>query len=162
MQKSKLSVIYPGTFDPITNGHVDLVERVIDLFDKVIVAVANNLQKNTFFSFPERVDMVKKVMQKYQNVEVCEFKGLLVDFARAKDCFVIVRGLRAFSDFEYEFQLAGMNKKMEPRLETVFLTPSEQYSYLSSSLVREIASLKGAIQEFVPLEVLEILTNKSF
>ncbi len=164
MTKSNTTVIYPGTFDPITNGHLDLITRAANLFTNVIVAVADNAKKSTFCNYQQRLDLVRKVVKKHDNIEVCEFSGLLVDFARERNCFVVLRGLRAISDFEYEFQLAGMNKKMEPRLETVFLTASEQYSYLSSSLVREISSLGGDVSAFVPEEVLEVFpaVSKSY
>jgi pantetheine-phosphate adenylyltransferase len=146
-------VIYPGTFDPITNGHLDIIERATHLFDKVIVAIAASTKKTTVFSAAEREQLATQVLAKYKNVEVCGFSGLLIDLAKTKDTFIIIRGLRALSDFEYEFQLANMNRNLEPRMETVFLTPSEQFSYISASLVREIASLGGDVTHFVPKEV---------
>jgi pantetheine-phosphate adenylyltransferase len=155
MTKTKVTVIYPGTFDPITNGHIDLISRAVNLFDKVIVAVAANSKKTVYFPLEKRVKLVSEVLRDYVSVEVISFSGLLVDLAREKNSYVVLRGLRAISDFEYEFQLAGMNKKLEPRFETIFLTPSEQYSYLSSSLVREIALLGGDISPFVPPLVLK-------
>ncbi len=151
--------IYPGTFDPITNGHIDLVKRASRLFDKIIVAVAINPNKKTAFSLDKRVALAKQTLAGLDNVEVCGFQGLLVNVAREKGASVIIRGLRAVSDFEYEFQLAGMNRRMEPNIETMFLTPAEQFSYISSSLVREIAALGGDISEFVAPEVADALTD---
>jgi pantetheine-phosphate adenylyltransferase len=143
------TAIYPGTFDPITNGHVDLVSRASKLFDKVIVAIAINPGKTPTFNLKERVDLARQTLAEMTNVEVCGFEGLLVDVAKQKNADVIIRGLRAVSDFEHEFQLASMNRKMEPDVETLFLTPAEQFSYISSSLVREIASLGGDVSDFV-------------
>lgn len=145
----KTTAIYPGTFDPITNGHIDLVVRASKLFDSVIVAVAINPSKAPTFSLNERVDLAKQTLFELNNVEVCGFEGLLVDVAEQKGAKVIIRGLRAVSDFEHEFQLAGMNRKMQPEIETLFLTPAEQFTYISSSLVREIAALGGDVSEFV-------------
>lgn len=141
--------IYPGTFDPITNGHIDLVSRASKLFDKVIVAIAINPGKTPTFNLNERIDLAKQTLLEMTNVEVCGFEGLLVDVAKQKNADVIIRGLRAVSDFEHEFQLASMNRKMEPDVETLFLTPAEQFAYISSSLVREIASLGGDVSDFV-------------
>ena len=152
--------IYPGTFDPITLGHSDLVERAARLFDKVIVAVAVSAQKQTVFTLDERLSLARKVLQDIPNVEVCAFEGLLVGFARQRQANVIIRGLRAVSDFEYEFQLAGMNRKLAPDIETLFLTPAEQYAYISSSLVREIAALGGDVSPFVHSFVMAELLNK--
>jgi pantetheine-phosphate adenylyltransferase len=143
------TAIYPGTFDPITNGHIDLVVRASKLFDRVIVAVAINPSKKPIFSLEERVDLAKQTLVGIDNVEVRGFEGLLVDVAKQQGANVIIRGLRAVSDFEHEFQLAGMNRKMQPEVETLFLTPAEQFTYISSSLVREIASLGGDVSEFV-------------
>lgn len=143
------TAIYPGTFDPITNGHIDLVMRASKLFDHVIVAVAINPTKAPSFSLEQRVSLAQQSLGHITNVEVTGFEGLLVDVARQKNADVIIRGLRAVSDFEHEFQLAGMNRKMEPDVETLFLTPAEQFSYISSSLVREIAFLGGDVTEFV-------------
>ncbi len=154
------TVIYPGTFDPLTNGHTDLVARASKLFDKVIVAVAINPGKQPVFSLKERVDLAKQTLAEFNNVEVCGFEGLLVDVAKAKNADVILRGLRAVSDFEHEFQLASMNRKMEPDVETMFLTPSEQFTYISSSLVREIAALGGDVSEFVAPNILAALRSK--
>lgn len=146
-------VVYPGTFDPITNGHVDLIQRAARLFDRVIVAVAADTHKTPVFSTEERVDLVRASLNGAPNVEVRSFRGLLVNFAREQGAAVILRGLRAVSDFEYEFQLAGMNRRMAPDIETVFLMPAEQYAYISSSLVREIARLQGDVSAFVAPEV---------
>lgn len=143
------TAIYPGTFDPITNGHIDLVIRASKLFDKVIVAIAINPGKKPAFSLDERVDLAKQTLVGLNNVEVCGFEGLLIDVANQKQAKVILRGLRAVSDFEHEFQLAGMNRRMRPEIETLFLTPAEQFTYISSSLVREIAALGGDVSEFV-------------
>jgi len=151
------TAIYPGTFDPITNGHVDLVIRASKLFDKVIVAIAINPGKTPAFSLSERVGFAEQTLTGMTNVEVCGFEGLLVEVAKQKNANVIIRGLRAVSDFEHEFQLASMNRKMEPDVETLFLTPAEQFSYISSSLVREIAALGGDVSEFVaPCVVTEL------
>lgn len=141
--------IYPGTFDPITNGHIDLVMRASKLFELVIVAVAINPSKKPCFSLTQRVSLAKQSLSHVSNIEVTGFEGLLVDVARQKEADVIIRGLRAVSDFEHEFQLAGMNRRMEPDVETLFLTPAEQFSYISSSLVREIAFLGGDVSDFV-------------
>ena len=153
-------VVYPGTFDPITNGHVDLVERACRLFDHVIVAVANNSKKQPLFSLDERVTLSRQVLSHLDNVEVCGFSGLLAHFVEEKKAQAMIRGLRAVSDFEYEFQLANMNRALSPTMESVFLTPSEHLSYLSSSLIREIASLNGDITQFVPAAVAEALKEK--
>ncbi len=143
------SVVYPGTFDPITNGHVDLIHRASRLFDRVVVAVAADTGKAPMFSTEERVALVRDSIHDLSNVEISPFKGLLVNFARELGGAVIMRGLRAVSDFEYEFQLAGMNRRMAPDIETLFLTPAERYAYISSSLVREIARLRGDVSTFV-------------
>ena len=140
--------VYPGTFDPITRGHEDLVRRATRLFDQVVVAVASSRQ-SAFFSVEERVEMAKEVLAGYSNVEVVGFSGLLMDFLREHGARIIVRGLRAVSDFEYEFQMAGMNRNLYPDVETVFLTPGEQYMFISATMVREIASLGGDVSHFV-------------
>lgn len=152
--------IYPGTFDPITRGHSDLVCRAARLFERVIVAVAASTSKQTVFDAEERQRMARTVLAEYPNVEVCTFDGLLVEFARRQGASVILRGLRAVSDFEYEFQLAGMNRKLAPDIETLFLTPAEQYTYISSRLVREIATLGGDVTDFVHPQVMAELLNK--
>ncbi len=154
------TAIYPGTFDPVTRGHADLVCRAARLFERVIVAVAKSTSKQTVFSLDERLAMAREVLAEYPNVEVCAFDGLLVEFARSRGATVILRGLRAVSDFEYEFQLAGMNRKLADDIETMFLTPAEQYTYISSSLVREIAALGGDVAPFVHDVVMAELENK--
>jgi pantetheine-phosphate adenylyltransferase len=141
--------IYPGTFDPITKGHIDLVVRASKLFEKVVVGIAINPGKQPVFSLNERVALAQETLHHLDNIEVCGFEGLLIDMAKEKGADVIMRGLRAVSDFEHEFQLAGMNRKMDPNVETVFLTPAEKFTYISSSLVREIARLGGDVSEFV-------------
>jgi pantetheine-phosphate adenylyltransferase len=144
-----VTAVYPGTFDPITNGHSDLVIRAARLFGKVIVAIAVNPGKNPAFELKERVKLSQQVLGGIENVEVCSFDTLLVDFVRKRGADVILRGLRAVSDFEYEFQLAGMNRRLAPTVETLFLTPAEQFAFISSGLVREIAALGGDVGEFV-------------
>ena len=141
--------VYPGTFDPITNGHEDLIQRAARLFDEVIVAVAHSESKRPFFSLEERVGLARDVLAGYPNVKVMGFTGLLTEFVKEHDAKVILRGLRAVSDFEYEFQLAGMNRKLAPGVETMFLTPSDKYLFLSATIVREIAVLGGDISAFV-------------
>lgn len=154
------TVLYPGTFDPMTNGHRDLVHRALQLFDKVIVAVAANVNKQPLFTLEQRVALVKETFAKAANVVVIGFDNLLIEFAKQQNVKVILRGLRAVSDFDYEFQLAGMNRKLAPDIETVFLTPAEQYSYISSSLVKEIALYGGDISAFVPAHVVAALDSK--
>jgi pantetheine-phosphate adenylyltransferase len=154
------TVLYPGTFDPITNGHSDIVLRASRIFDKVIVAVASDTAKKTQFSTDERVSLAKAVLADLSNVEVTRFEGLLAHFARSRGARLILRGLRAVSDFEYEFQLAGMNSKLIPEVDTIFLTPAEQFTYISSSLVREIAALGGDVSEFVHPAVLGALRDR--
>jgi pantetheine-phosphate adenylyltransferase len=156
----KFTAIYPGTFDPITNGHIDLIIRAAKLYDQVIVAVAVNNNKTPLFSLAERVAMVQAVITEFGNVRVMGFNTLLVEFAKQQGAHVILRGLRAVSDFEYEFQLAGMNRRLSPDLETLFLTPAEQYEFISSSMIREIARLKGDVSSFVPTIVKQALTEK--
>jgi pantetheine-phosphate adenylyltransferase len=141
--------IYPGTFDPITNGHADLVQRALRRFDRVIIAVAASTGKSTCFTLDERVSLARTALEHLEHVEVVGFDGLLVKFAQEQGAGVILRGLRAVSDFEYEFQLASMNRKLAPDVETMFLTPDEGYSFISSSLVREIAALGGDVRLFV-------------
>ncbi len=152
--------VYPGTFDPITNGHIDLIERAARIFDRIIVAVAINPSKTTAFSADERVQLAQEVLAGLDNVEVYSFDTLLVDFVQKHDAGMILRGLRAVSDFEYEFQLAGMNRRLAPAVETLFLTPAEQYSYISSSLVKEIAALGGDISDFVHEKVRAALNRR--
>ncbi|RLA32142.1 MAG: pantetheine-phosphate adenylyltransferase [Gammaproteobacteria bacterium] len=141
--------IYPGTFDPITNGHSDLIQRAARLFDRVIVAIAGSTHKTPMFSLDHRVALVSEVLEGIPNVEISSFDCLLVDYVRECKAHVIIRGLRAVSDFEYEFQLAGMNRRLAPEVETMFLTPAEQYAFISSTLVREVAKLGGDISPFV-------------
>ena len=158
-----ITAIYPGTFDPITNGHSDLVQRASRIFGRVILAVARGQQagaKQPVFSADERVLLAKDVLADIDNVEVIEFDGLLVDFVAKQEAQVILRGLRAVSDFEYEFQLASMNRHLNEKIETMFLTPAEQYSYISSSLVREIAALGGDISPFVHEKVAAALNKR--
>jgi pantetheine-phosphate adenylyltransferase len=144
-----IRAVYPGTFDPLTRGHEDLVRRASTLFDAVILGVADSRSKKPFFTLEERLDMARQVLADLGNVEVIGFNGLLIDFARQQNARVVVRGLRAVSDFEYEFQLAGMNRNLSPDMETVFLTPSEQHMFISATLVREIAMFGGDISKFV-------------
>ncbi|MCW8855552.1 MAG: pantetheine-phosphate adenylyltransferase [Gammaproteobacteria bacterium] len=151
--------VYPGTFDPVTNGHTDLVERASRLFDKVIVAVAANSSKTPLFDLQHRVAMTKTVLGHLPNIEVCGFSELLVDFARMNQANVILRGLRVVSDFEYEMQLASMNRHLAADIETLFLTPAEQCSFISSSLVKEIAQLGGDVSEFVDQSVVKELSD---
>jgi pantetheine-phosphate adenylyltransferase len=152
--------IYPGTFDPITNGHYDLVRRASKLFDKVIVAIAKGTSKQPIFSVEERVALTSDVLEDISKVEVCGFDTLLIDFAKHKKANIILRGLRAVSDFEYEFQLASMNRHLSASIETLFLTPAEEYSYISSSLVREVASLGGDVSPFVHSKVVAAINNR--
>jgi len=154
------TAIYPGTFDPITNGHLDILARATKLFDKVIITVAANSSKNPLFTERERIDLIRQAAKGLRNVEVDTFTGLLVDYARRKKAKAIVRGLRVISDFEYEFQMALMNRKLHEEIETVFLMPNEKFTYLSSSIVREIARLNGDVQSFVPPVVLRALKKK--
>ena len=143
------SIIYPGTFDPITNGHTDIIGRAARIFEHVVVAIAGSTGKNTVFSTDERLALAEQVLAEYDNVTVKRFDGLLVKFVAAENATMVLRGLRAVSDFEYEFQLAGMNRKLNHEIDTVFLTPSEQFTYISSSLIREISKLGGDVSSFV-------------
>ncbi|GAA6167092.1 pantetheine-phosphate adenylyltransferase [Sessilibacter corallicola] len=153
-------VVYPGTFDPITNGHVDLVERACRLFDHVVVAVAASTKKNPLFTMEERVEQAQKVLSHLDNVEVIGFDVLLAALVENLNAQAVMRGLRAVSDFEYEFQLANMNRALSPNMESLFLTPAEHLSYISSSLVREIASLGGDVSNFVPPLIVDCLKEK--
>ena len=157
---SEIIAIYPGSFDPLTNGHVDIIQRGSRLFDRIVVAILLNIEKSPLFTVPERVDLAREVFAEYPNVEVDTFDGLLVDYARRKRASVIVRGLRAISDFEYELQMAMMNRKIEPEIETVFMLPGEAYSYLSSRLVKELARLGGPVKGLVPPIVEERLRGR--
>ncbi|MEW8510924.1 MAG: pantetheine-phosphate adenylyltransferase [Candidatus Thiodiazotropha sp.] len=152
--------VYPGTFDPITNGHSDLVRRASKLFDHIILAIAKNSGKNPAFDLAQRQRLVEKVLNGVNNVEIRTFDNLLVDFVQECNANVILRGLRAVSDFEYEFQLAGMNRRLAPEIETLFLTPAEQFAFISSGLVRELASLGGDVSEFVHPEVQTALSKR--
>jgi pantetheine-phosphate adenylyltransferase len=152
--------IYPGSFDPITNGHLDVIHRAATLFDEVIVAVAYNEQKSSLFTADERTDLILRVTGEVPNIRVARFDGLLVEFAKTQKATAVVRGLRAVSDFEFEFQMALMNRKLEPEIETIFLMPAEKYTYLSSRIVKEIARLGGDITAFVPESVARMLREK--
>lgn len=156
----KRIAVYPGTFDPITLGHEDLVRRAANLFDEVIVAVAGSTNKSTLFSLDERVALAQNIFAGYSNVSVMGFSGLLMQFVQDQHAQVVIRGLRAASDFEYEFQLAGMNRKLYPKLETLFLTPSESYMFVSSSLVREVAKLGGDVSQFVSKTIANAIAHK--
>ena len=157
---SKVIAVYPGTFDPMTLGHEDVVRRAAQLFDRVIVAVAAGHHKKTMFSLAERVDMAREVVKSYPHVTVESFDGLMRDFVVARGAKAMVRGLRAVTDFDYEFQLAGMNRDLYPDMETIFLTPGEQHMFISATLVREIATLGGDVQQFVAPLVFERLDLK--
>ncbi|MGA8075610.1 MAG: pantetheine-phosphate adenylyltransferase [Candidatus Acidiferrales bacterium] len=152
--------ICPGSFDPVTNGHLDLIERAAKIFDKLIVSVLRNQEKEPLFDVNERLEMLREVMRPFANVEVDSFAGLLMEYARQKQARVILRGIRAVSDYEYELQMALMNRKLEPQVETVFMLPGEAYSYLSSRLVREVARLGGSLKGLVPAIVEERLRGK--
>ena len=153
--------IYPGSFDPLHNGHVDIMLRGAHLFERILIAVLVNAEKNPLFTDDERVDMIREVFREYPNVEVDTFEGLLVDYARRRRASAIVRGIRAVSDFEYEFQMALMNRHLEPTLETVFMMPAEQYTYLSSRLIKEVFSLGGEVRGLVPASVEARMLEKS-
>ena len=150
----------PGTFDPITNGHTDLVDRGVKIFDKVIIAVAENPTKNTLFSITERISFIEKIFHDNTKVEIYSLNKLLVQFAKDHNATVILRGLRAVSDFEYEVQLASMNRSMEPNIESVFMSPAEKYGFLSSSIIKDIAKHDGDLNKFVHIDVLEALKKK--
>ena len=155
----KKIAIYPGSFDPITNGHLDLIKRASKLFDEVIVAITQNANKSSFLSIEQRVSAAENSISSLTNTTVLSFNTLLVDFAKEHNAQIIIRGLRAVSDFEYEFQLSGMNKRLNSQIETLFMTPSEEFANISSSLVREILLLGGDISHFVPSEVKKILLD---
>jgi pantetheine-phosphate adenylyltransferase len=154
------TVVYPGTFDPITNGHIDLIERAAKLFEKVVIAVATSEKKAPLFAIADRVRLAQQCLSHVPAAEVLPFDGLLIDFVTAQGSHCVLRGLRAVADFEYEFQLANMNRAMQPEFESVFLTPSAELSYISSSLVREIAALGGDVSGFVPAPVAAALTER--
>lgn len=149
--------IYPGSFDPVHFGHLDVITRSTGMFSKVIVAVAESLAKNPLFSVKQRIDMIRETVGDNPQIEIVAMDGLLVDFARQREVYTVIRGLRAVSDFEFEFQMALVNRKLEPRLETVFLTPKEDYTYLSSRIVKEVARFGGDIRLFVPQPVVDLL-----
>jgi pantetheine-phosphate adenylyltransferase len=155
-----LIAVYPGTFDPITNGHTDLVNRGVKIFDKVIIAVAQNPSKNTLFNVKERIEFIQEIFDENSQVEIYSLDKLLVDFANDHNATVILRGLRAVSDFEYEVQLASMNRSMEPNIESVFMSPAEEYGFLSSSIIKEIAKHGGDLSKFVDKAVLAALQKK--
>jgi pantetheine-phosphate adenylyltransferase len=157
---SEVIAIYPGSFDPLTNGHVDIIQRGSRLFDRIVVGILLNLEKSPLFTVPERVDIARTVFREWPNVEVDTFDGLLVDYARRKRATVIVRGLRAISDFEYEMQMALMNRRLNPDVETVFMMPAEPYTYVSSRLVKEVVALGGTVSGLVPRVVEERLRDK--
>ena len=157
----KNTAIYPGSFDPITNGHVDLIRRASKLFDEVIVAITQNTNKASFLSIEDRILAVNNTVNSLNNIRVLSFDSLLIDFANKHNANIIIRGLRAVSDFEYEFQLSGMNKRLNPNIETLFMTPSEEFANISSSLVREIFLLGGNIDSFVPESVKLLLLEKN-
>lgn len=152
--------IYPGSFDPITFGHLDVIERAAVLFDEIIIAVADNEAKHPFFSAEERMDLIRQVLGDRSQIQVERLTGLLVDFAEAHQTHVVVRGLRAISDFEFEFQMALMNRRLHPHLETVFLTPKEDCTFISSRIVKEVARLGGDVRQFVPPQVVQALREK--
>lgn len=157
---NSIVAVYPGTFDPITNGHIDIIKRAAPLFERVIVTLALNSDKNPLFSVEERMDALRQSTQDIANVETAQFSGLVVNFAVKVGASVIIRGLRAVSDFEYEFQIALMNRKQRPEIDTVFLMPDARYTYLSSSIVKEVASHGGDVERFVPPFVLKELKRK--
>lgn len=152
--------VYPGSFDPITNGHIDIINRAAKKFDKVVVAILNNKDKNYLFSSQERLDIINEIFKSYDNIEVDSFDGLLVDYAKYIGADVVIRGLRAMTDFEYEMQMSMFNKKLMPELETMFLVTGDEFSFLSSSLVKEVASYGGDIKSFVPKVVVNRLKDK--
>ncbi len=152
--------IYPGTFDPVTNGHLDILERALKMFDKVIITIAHNSAKNPLFTEEERFELLKAATKRYKRAEVAVFDGLLVEYVRKQKAVAIIRGLRAMTDFEYEFQMALMNRKLDGKVETIFFVPNEKYTYLSSNMVREIASFHGDVSKFVPPVVKKALQKK--
>lgn len=154
-------VIYPGTFDPVTNGHIDVIKRAIDLFDDVVVTVAKNPSKNSLFTVEERLIMLNECLKEFKNVKVDSFDGLIVDHAKEVGAIGIIRGLRAISDFEYEFQMALMNRKLDEELRTIFLMPHEKYTYLNSTIVRNLSQFDGDVSDFVPPIVVQMLKEKN-
>jgi pantetheine-phosphate adenylyltransferase len=160
MDMQPITAVYPGTFDPVTNGHLDIIARSVGLFHQIVVSVLRNTHKTPLFSVSERVEMIRTAAVRWPNVEVEAFEGLLVDYARQKGAKVIIRGIRAVSDYEYELQMASMNRRLNPELETIFMFPAETYSYLSSGLVKEICHLGGSLQGLVPEEVEQRLRRR--
>lgn len=160
MKNKKIIAVYPGSFDPPTNGHIDIIARAAKIFPEVIIAITHNYNKKHMFSLDERISMMKEVVSNIKNAKVSSFSGLLVDYLNKIDSFCIVRGLRALSDFEYEFQMALMNRKLKKDVETIFLMPDQEYTFLSSSMVREIASLNGNFKNFVPKNVYKKIISK--
>ncbi len=154
------TAVYPGTFDPITNGHIDIIKRALNIFDKVIIAISVDSPKKPLFTVEERIKMISEAVKDIQSIEIDSFSGLLVDYAKKTNAIAIIRGLRAVSDFEYEFQMALMNRRLNEKIETVFLMPNEKFTYLNSSIVREVVSLGGDISEFVPENVKNELKKK--
>ncbi|MFC4487832.1 pantetheine-phosphate adenylyltransferase [Tepidiphilus baoligensis] len=154
-------VVYPGTFDPFTRGHEDLVRRASRIFDHIVIAVARSRNKNPLFGLEERVEIAREVLQRFPNIEVVGFDGLLIDFMHQRGARILLRGLRAVSDFEYEFQMAGMNRKLFPDIETVFLTPADEYMFISATMVREIARLGGDVRGFVHPVVADRLSRRN-
>ncbi len=155
-----MKVIYPGSFDPVTYGHLDIIQRCSEKFDDVIIGVLNNVSKKELFSIEERIDLLKKTTKQFKNVEIDSFSGLLADFAKEKECSTMIRGLRAVSDYEYEMQMALVNKKLDPDIETLFMVSRSEYVYLSSSIVKEIALHNGDISSFVPEVVAKEMKKK--
>lgn len=156
----KKTAVYPGSFDPVTFGHIDIIQRALAIFDTVYVAVANNVSKKPIFSTAERVDFIKQATHKFKNIRVEAFDGLVVDYAASKKSRVIIRGIRATSDFDYEFQMAMTNRKLAGKIQTVFLIPSDSHFYLSSTLIKEVARLGGRIEDFVPPTVAQKLVSR--
>ena len=155
-----ITAVYPGSFDPCTNGHLDIIDRTAKLFDRVVVAVLTNSSKNPLFTVDERIELLQKVTKNYPNVEICSFSGLLVDFLREIDANVVIKGIRAVSDFEYEFQMALTNKALYPEMETLFLHTNKEYMFLSSSIVKEIATYGGSLDGLVPEEIIPIINRR--
>jgi len=156
----KRIAVYPGSFDPPTYGHIDVIKRALPLFDKIVVSVLDNPGKHCLFSIPERIKMLRSITRNFKNIEIHSFRGLLMEYARKKNATAVIRGLRVVSDFEYEFQMAQMNRELNPHVETLFMMTGTQYAYLSSSAVKEIAKFKGNIKKFVPSIVEKMLKTK--